>query len=171
MGEDYKEKTPKEGYTEGFALEKRARALKASDNERGQLLIQASAMYQGAAEGLERQGKYGSSEKFWKKSKALYEEVMGNKDYFSQKQIDKVYRKRLVHIGKYLQRREDRTKGLEAKTTATVAIIGLVASIFFLSADLTGNAIGSSSISTTNIIGALFLVVGLVFAFIYFKRR
>ena len=169
MGDGYQEKTAQEIYQKGFDFEKKARALKGS--ERGQLLIQASAMYQDAAQLLEKREKYGPSEKFWTKSKALYEEVMGNEDYFGKKQIDKVNRKRLIKLGKYLQRREDRNKdgGLE-NLSATTAIIGLIGGLFFLSSNFTGNVIGLNQ-STGNILGAVLLVGGLVGSLFWFRSR
>ena len=171
MGEEYLEKTAQEIYQKGFNFEKRARTLKDSDNEKGQLLIQASAMYQGAAQLLEKQEKYGPSEKFWKKSKALYQEVMGHEDYFNQKQINQVNRKRLIKIGKYLQRREDRKKsgGLE-NLSATIAIIGLIGGLFFLSSNFTGNVIGLNQ-SIGNILAAVLLIVGLVAGFFWVRSR
>ncbi len=53
-------------------------------------------------------------------------------------------------------------KGLEGKVEGTTAILGLLASIFFLSANLTGNAISNLSLKNSNMIGVmlfLFIVI------------
>lgn len=55
------------------------------------------------------------------------------------------------------------------KTTETAAIIGLIGGLFFLSSNITGNAIGSSVIS--NSLGAVLLIVGLVAGFFWLKRK
>jgi len=49
------------------------------------------------------------------------------------------------------------------------AILGIVGGIFFLSSNITGNAIGSQTIS--NWVGATFLIVGLIAGFFWVKNR
>jgi len=65
-----------------------------------------------------------------------------------------------------------RTKkaGTLEKTAATVAVIGILGGIFFLSPNITGNVIGNSS-STGNMAGIVLFVLGLVGALFYFKRK
>ena len=55
-------------------------------------------------------------------------------------------------------------------TAATTAIIGIIGGIFFLSSNITGNVIGLNQTSSNWIGGVLFLI-GLVGAFAYFKKR
>ncbi len=54
---------------------------------------------------------------------------------------------------------------------ATTSIIGLSAGIFFLSSNITGNVIGNLTQTSSNIIGVILFVVGIVGAFFYFRRR
>ena len=68
------------------------------------------------------------------------------------------------------KRREENPGGLE-KTTMIIALTSLVLAIIFLSPNLTGNVIGNMTDSTSNIIGAVFLVIGLVGGFFWFRRR
>ena len=58
-----------------------------------------------------------------------------------------------------------------ATVSATASIFGLAGSIFFLSANITGNAIGNMTNSSTNIFGLSLFFVGLVSALVYFKKR
>tara|TARA_Y100000034_G_scaffold125805_1_gene176075 strand:+ start:112 stop:642 length:531 start_codon:yes stop_codon:yes gene_type:complete len=62
-----------------------------------------------------------------------------------------------------------RGKKLE-KATATTAILGIVAAIFFLSPNLTGNVIGTTTGTTSNLIGVGCLVIGLIAGYFYFKK-
>ena len=65
---------------------------------------------------------------------------------------------------------EKRQRGLE-KTAIATAIIGLVGGLFFLSSNITGNAIANVNVQNSSIIGAILLVVGLVAGFFYLKRK
>lgn len=60
-------------------------------------------------------------------------------------------------------------KTLEGKVGGIIAIIGLLGGTLFLSYNLTGNVIGSSS--TDNFIGAVLFLVGVVGTFFYFRKR
>jgi hypothetical protein len=70
---------------------------------------------------------------------------------------------------KKLQEQLD-SRSLEGKTTATLSIIGLVGGAFFLSANITGNVMGLSS-SSSNIIGSVLSVIGLVACFFWVKSK
>ena len=63
--------------------------------------------------------------------------------------------------------------GLEGKTAAVavISILGILSGIFFLSPNLTGNAIGNMTNSTTNIIGVVLFAIGIVGAFFWFRNR
>jgi len=56
-------------------------------------------------------------------------------------------------------------------TAATSSIISLLGGIFFLSSNLTGNVIGNMTNSTSNWIGGILFAVGLIGAFVYFKKK
>ena len=57
------------------------------------------------------------------------------------------------------------------RRVGAVAIVLICGAMFFLSGNLTGNVIGSLNQTSSNWIGGVLFVVGLVGAFIYFKRR
>jgi len=67
-----------------------------------------------------------------------------------------------------------RSKGLErALNSASPAIVsvGILSGIFFLSTNITGNAIADFSTKTTSFLGAGLLIVGLVASFFWIKSR
>jgi hypothetical protein len=57
------------------------------------------------------------------------------------------------------------------KAVASMGIVGLIGSILVMSSNMTGNVIGNMTQTTTNLIGALLFLVGIIGAFAYFKRR
>ena len=61
-------------------------------------------------------------------------------------------------------------KSLERSLFAAVSIITLVASLFFISFNLTGNSVGNLSGNVLSLIGLGLFVLGIV-AFIFFKTR
>ena len=60
--------------------------------------------------------------------------------------------------------------GLEKAVGATTAIIGFIAGLFFLSFNITGNVIGLSQASSSWI-GIILFLIGLIGAFIYFRKN
>lgn len=52
---------------------------------------------------------------------------------------------------------------------AVIATLGFLGAIFFLSSNITGNAIGNLTNSTSNILGAVLLVVGLIGGFFWLR--
>jgi hypothetical protein len=60
---------------------------------------------------------------------------------------------------------------LEGKFAATASIVGILAGLFFLSSNLTGNVIANISQSSSNVLGAVLLVVGLVAGFFWVKKK
>ena len=65
----------------------------------------------------------------------------------------------------------EQSKGIESKVISILAIGSFIAGIFFLSTSITGNVIGNMANSTSNIIGAVLLVVGLVAGFFWLKSK
>ena len=57
------------------------------------------------------------------------------------------------------------------KSYIATAILGILGGIFFLSSNITGNAIANVSQSSGNILGAVLLVVGLVAGFFWVKKK
>jgi len=61
--------------------------------------------------------------------------------------------------------------GLANKTFAILGIAGILAGLFFLSSNITGNAIGNFNQTSTNLTGGVLLVIGLIGAFAYFRKK
>lgn len=74
-------------------------------------------------------------------------------------------------IGEEIKQEQRKKQGLEGKVTSVIAISGLALSLFFLSSNITGNAIGNLTNSTSNYIGVIFLLLGIVGSFFYFRNR
>jgi len=69
---------------------------------------------------------------------------------------------------------EIRSKGekdLTSKLTPVIATLGLLSGIFFLSNNITGNAIADFSTKTSSFLGAGLLVIGLVAGFFWIKKK
>jgi hypothetical protein len=62
-------------------------------------------------------------------------------------------------------------KELEAKVASIIGISSLIFSLLFLSSTLTGFTISNLSQSSSNLIGLILFLVGLLGAFIYFKKK
>ncbi|MEI6849999.1 MAG: hypothetical protein WCK29_03095, partial [archaeon] len=67
--------------------------------------------------------------------------------------------------------KERNTKGLDSKLMSIVSFISLLGAIFIFSSNFTGNVIGTKINSTSNWIGVIFFLVGLVGAFVYFRKN
>ena len=63
------------------------------------------------------------------------------------------------------------SQSLEKKLTGIFAVGGIGSSLLFLSSNITGNAIGTLNSSTSNGAGVVFLLIGFVASFLYFRRR
>ena len=62
-------------------------------------------------------------------------------------------------------------KYLEHRLSAIIGTVGIIGGLIFLSNNITGNVIGSLNTSSSNVIGAVLLLVGLVGAFFWLKKR
>ena len=60
---------------------------------------------------------------------------------------------------------------LENSVASSLAIAGILGGIFFLSSNITGNAIADLTTKTTSFLGAGLLIVGLVAGFFWVKSR
>jgi LPXTG-motif cell wall-anchored protein len=63
------------------------------------------------------------------------------------------------------------SSGLEKSVSSVIAIAGVLGGIFFLSTNVTGNAIADLTTKTTSFLGAGLLIVGLVAGFFWVKSR
>jgi hypothetical protein len=76
--------------------------------------------------------------------------------------------------GEIAQRRNKLRKNRLEKTMMVapiIAIAGILGGIFFLSSNITGNAIADMTTKTTSFLGAGLLIVGLVAGFFWLKGR
>ena len=69
------------------------------------------------------------------------------------------------------QKVDNEDTGLGKKLTPVIATLGLLSGIFFLSSNITGNAIADMTTKTTSFLGAGLLIVGLVAGFFWLKGR
>ena len=60
---------------------------------------------------------------------------------------------------------------LENRMVAVIATASILGSLFFFSSNLTGNIIGNLNQTVSNGIGGILFVLGLVGAFVYFRKR
>jgi len=60
---------------------------------------------------------------------------------------------------------------LTSRLSSVIAIAGVLGGLFFLSTNITGNAIANVSQSSGNILGAVLLVIGLVAGFFWVKKK
>jgi len=136
---------------------------------------EATENYKTIAEELKQAGNYALSRRFYDKAiHAIGGAVKVNGEFHHE--IDKLkdekaalntYRK--GRIEGYLHKKGKQNKNLES--AAVTSIIGIIGGIFFLSPNLTGNVIGNMTNSTSNIIGAVLLVIGLIGSFFWFRSR
>jgi len=79
------------------------------------------------------------------------------------------------YVGEYIaseaQKKEREASGGLEKTFATVSVISLIGSLFFLSSNVTGNAIANLNVQNSSFLGAGLLIVGLVAGFFWVKSR
>jgi len=95
-----------------------------------------------------------------------------------KKRLLKVYEKNpgplyLEDVKAFFKRNpeEKEGKGLEKKFIPVIAGFSLIVSLFFLSPNITGNVVGNLTKNSSNIIGLILLVIGLIGLLIYFKRK
>ncbi len=68
-------------------------------------------------------------------------------------------------------RRKKQKSGLEHRTLAVLMAAGILAGLFFLAPNLTGNIIGNLSQTSSNWLGAVLLVAGLAGGFFWLRGR
>ncbi len=69
------------------------------------------------------------------------------------------------------EKRKKRNPGLEHKTLGVFIIAGILGGLFFLSPNFTGNVIGNLNQASSNWLGVVLLVAGLVAGFFWLKGR
>ena len=95
----------------------------------------------------------------------------GRRDY-NQAQYNLKSREHEGARAAYLLRNQQKeeTSPLARTVAATPMIVGIFGGLFFLSSNVTGNVIADLTNSTSNIIGACLLVLGIVGAAFFFKK-
>jgi hypothetical protein len=63
-----------------------------------------------------------------------------------------------------------RKSGLE-RAAAVTGVMGIVGGMLFLSANITGNVVSDASVNSANWMGGILFIIGLVGAFVYFKKK
>ena len=67
-------------------------------------------------------------------------------------------------------RKDKRKETLEDKVTSTIAIASLAISILFMSSSITGNVISSLNQTSSNFMGGVLFLIGIIAAFVYFRK-
>ncbi len=123
--------------------------------------------YENAAKLRLKVGDIGKAIKDYKKAASLYTDYMikgnGNNTEYQEKALERCERN-IERLKKVLR---GKWHGLERIASIIVLITGL----FFLSSNLTGNVIGNMTNSTSNWIGGVLFILGLVGALFYFKNK
>lgn len=111
----------------------------------------------------------------------VYEKIgQGGRPSVRSKLVSKfkeLARKAPEHVPEYARRVEEflehnpRRKGRLEEISQAAAIVGFAGAIVFLSNNITGYAIAGAATSTSNIIGAISFIVGIIATFLYFKTR
>lgn len=88
------------------------------------------------------------------------------------------YAEEMIRIGKGIEKdtkeadlRRRKARGLEETVTTIITILSLGVGLFFFSSNITGNAIGNLTQNSTNMIGAVLLVVGLVAGYFWVRKK
>jgi hypothetical protein len=72
----------------------------------------------------------------------------------------------------FLKRHSSKKKGLESEViTIVVSSLSILIALFLLSSNITGNIIGSLSQPTSNLIGGILFILGIIGAFSYFNSK
>ena len=56
------------------------------------------------------------------------------------------------------------------KISAIIAVVSIIVALFFLSTNMTGNAVANMTQGTSNILGVVFLVIGLIAGYSWMKK-
>jgi hypothetical protein len=141
--------------------------------ESAEMQLSLADIYESAASKYLKARKFKGAIKNYGKACSYYKAVFS---HFVDPGKEKKYKQRYFKTRNTLERLEKIKKrkwhGLEGRTaTASVALIGLGAGIFFLSPNLTGHSISNLTQVATNIIGGSLFVIGVIGSYFYLKKR
>ncbi len=150
----------------------------AETNERQAKLVKSpntqAEWYERAATSWVRAGEAKKAAKDYAQASDLYMKhatYLDSKNLPESKSYEKHSKKLAVHSERLMKATRGEWHGLEGKTAVAAAIVGVLGGIFFLSPNLTGNVIGNITNSTSNILGAVLLVIGLIGGFFWIKNK
>jgi hypothetical protein len=63
------------------------------------------------------------------------------------------------------------TENSEKAAEAVLAVVGILGGLYTLSPNLTGNAVSDMGLTTTNIFGAIILILGLIGLYLLFRKK
>lgn len=67
--------------------------------------------------------------------------------------------------------RVDAEGNLEKKVLSIVATLGILSGLFFLSSNITGNVVGNLNQTSSNWIGGILFVIGLIGGYFFVRRK
>ena len=144
----------------------------AQESENNGDLLNAFNQYRSAGKGYEDIGLVNKAYTSYENSLNALEQLQKAKDWGSDyERMKKGISSDLDRLKNEKMQRENKKHGGLEKVTATASIVGVLGGIFFLSNNITGNAIANISQSSGNILGAVLLVVGLVAGFFWVKKK
>jgi len=86
-------------------------------------------------------------------------------------QLDESDKHHLANAKTLLGQSREGKMGIERRVLGIVNMVLIVGGLFFLSSNITGNAISSVSQNSSNWIGGILLVAGIIGASLYFKKK
>jgi len=125
------------------------------------------------AKKLEKAGLYDDASDSYSVASEAYDLAFANGLETSDEKRSETYARDQQHRVEQLasQQRNKGKRDLTSRLTPAVATLGLLSGIFFLSNNITGNAIANMTTKTTSFLGAGLLIVGLVAGFFWLKSR
>src|SRR3989338_7375924 len=90
--------------------------------------------------------------------------------FANQKEFIKDVKRQGKTLGRIIHKELEKRRSLERRVTSVIAIGSLAISILFFSSNITGNIIGLNQTSS-NWIGAILFLIGLMGAFFFFRAR
>jgi hypothetical protein len=130
----------------------------------------ASGNYEILAEIYEKEGKKQDAIRCQKMAEDLKKREGRERNWRDDKDsMEEGHRRELLGLRRMWKRKG--LSGIFDQATATASIVGIVGGIFFLSTNITGNAIADMTTKTTSFLGAGLLIVGLVAGFFWVKSR
>ena len=115
---------------------------------------------------------HGPTKFYTKKFMAFLDSVEHKKGYEGLRKAEEEFQKSGEELfEKPHTKRDKKKKDLDSLLSLIISIAGLGAGIFFLSSNLTGNVTGNLNPTSSNGIGIILFIIGIVGAFVYFRKN